>query len=699
MEVLITGNVKAITNEFCQHLAYIGKLVISGDIDTKVYTAKNVVPYSFLPFTQEFENVFRTYNFKHVIYMSNGADGGDTLDTEMSALEKVLSLSAAFGIDHVVYVTGAKAAFGGAEKNAGTSSIFFNTCNQLCQYYNSFFNLNVTTLYVPYIYTAAHYNNQLGAWIKQAFAEKKVAFPLAGTATDFICDLDLADLICRIIDEPQTGYSKMHVGNRTGTTFEQLGEAIKAAVPEVEITFDAQHSSFPEWIYDEQPRQLYGWVPMDIFADTLKELLSCFKNQYTAEKKNIFKQLQAYFAKHNVLLKALEIGVLFVICEYLTAYVNATQQISYVDIRMLFVVIVSIVHGFAAGGVAAGLACIGYIASYLGKGNDVNILFYNVENWLPFVSYLLAGSITGFIKDKHKDKEQFMTEQQQLLENKYVFLNELYLKALENKEQFNSQILSYRDSYGRIYDVVKKLNNMLPDAIFSEAVSIIEEILNTNTVAIYSVEKGSSFARLNVCSKDISAKLTTSTKLDNFPRIFEDLSAGKIWFNSERLRGYPDYCAPIYQQQTLVGLIFILHSAYEQMTIEYVNKFNILSEMISASLIRAMEYDAMTAAATLLPGTRILRAEQFEKVLAIKREMREKSVSDYVLVKVEKGGRTLTELSDLVNGAIRHADVLGQGEDGTIYLLLAQTKMENIGLVKSRMLQKGIIITEAEEFA
>ena len=144
------------------------------------------------------------------------------------------------------------------------------------------------------------------------------------------------------------------------------------------------------------------------------------------------------------------------------------------------------------------------------------LVLYNIQNWLPFACYFLLGAICGYTRDKHDDAIVYAKEEYEILEDKYVFLNDLYLNVLKSKEAFNSQIIGYKDSFGKIYSVVKKLDSKLPEEVFYEAVNVLEEILKNYFVAIYSVDKSKIFARQNVCSRNCLEILPKSINLIDY---------------------------------------------------------------------------------------------------------------------------------------------------------------------------------------
>ena len=75
--------------------------------------------------------------------------------------------------------------------------------------------------------------------------------------------------------------------------------------------------------------------------------------------------------------------------------------------------------------------------------------------------------------------------------------------------------------------------------------------------------------------------------------------------------------------------------------------------------------------------------------------MKEAGVADYVLVRFEQTDKQL--VSEALTGTIRATDTLGAGEDGRLYLLLAQMNRKNFSVVGKRLEANGLGFEIAEE--
>lgn len=115
------------------------------------------------------------------------------------------------------------------------------------------------------------------------------------------------------------------------------------------------------------------------------------------------KMLQLAEKAGKGLFKYIELLVVFLVVELISHFTSDSIYFRFVDVRLLYVVVMGTVHGMRMGMLAAGLECLVLIRQYALMGIGGTLLFYNIENWIPFMAYLMVGSITGYISNKKTD--------------------------------------------------------------------------------------------------------------------------------------------------------------------------------------------------------------------------------------------------------------------------------------------------------
>lgn len=687
-EILLTGNIGIVTNNFIEHLMWEERVIICGDIPVKEYKSRKAVPYTFREDDNEYRGLFKSYDLETVVYFSRVLDGQKRIQDEIERLENSLYCSRMSQVKQFIYVTTNDYV---EEEAAGTRTRLLRTCEDICRSFGEDSGMNVTLLRIPYLFSAERTGSYVQKALNKARDEKELE--LAGwriDETDFISDEDLAQLLSRIMDEPVGGFCEANIGGGNRMAFSELADKISELYTDIHVSYRDYTEAVPKALNDGKMRELYGWYPVVYLEDTLKQMTAAAGREEREEKRRRVRLIRSEKARQAV-LAVVEMGILFVIAEFLTRVTYSYARIDYVDFRLLFVIIIGTVHGTGAGIAASLLAAAGYFSREI-SGANLQILFFNIENWLPFAAYFLSGTIVGHIRDKNRETVRFMKEQLDILENKYVFLNELYGKTLENKEEYSKQIIGYQDSFGKIYQVVRKLNSTVLDNIFCEAITAMEETLGVTSVSIYSVKEDSSFARLNMCSREINGVLARSLDLGQFPQILEALWQEKGWYNAEGLEGYPVYAAPVFRNGALTGMILLWKVKAEQMKTEFFNKFSIICGLVQDALVRAIEYTEREERMMMIPETRILQTQYFERVIERKSQLRKDGMSEYVLLQLKAAGMEEKQLSDLVTESIRSEDVIGKRKDGKVYLLLTQANPKSIRFVRERLEPKGILV-------
>ena len=695
MDVLFTGNLKLASEYFYNKFDKEYRCVVFSEDEKADIKGKNIVYPHASDGDDEIAHVFSAFNFETVVYFSYAIDGEKKIFDELEKLENVLHLSGQYKVKYFIYITSNEMP---VKKTEGMSQeshyILREACEKLCSSFAERNEISIDILKIPYMYQAGEGNCRLHKWFKQTVEDKKLRFPAnADRMTDFLCDEDLGELLLRMIDDSGAEQLRIiEISGDNGIDFAQLAELFKKIEPEAEITYVNDSACVPVRTLDNTARKKYGWFPLH----NLEEDLNIYADRYCHNIKNVRKRqkrqkrLKSFGDRAYVLI---EIVVTFVITEFLNNIVKDNAVLSFLDFRLVGIVLMGTINGLKAGVTSAILSCIGYVTAST-RQTPWQILFYNIQNWLPFACYFLLGAICGYTRDKHDDAIVYAKEEYGILENRYIFLNDLYKNVLESKEAFNSQIIGYRDSFGKIYSVVKKLDTKLPEEVFYEAVNVLEEILNNYFVAIYSIDRSHAFARQNVCSSNCLELLPKSMKLSDYNELLNCLIENETYVNRNALKNYPAYAAPIFRNDELLGMIMLMKVEYSEMNMEYLNKFRIITDLIKDSLVRAMEYNETNG--QILEDTRILNAGQFAQVLKMKRQMRKKQYLDFALIRIEQGGRSLKTLNDIIGRIVRENDVMGLDENNDLYLILSQSKQTDVDIVAERMKKSGITFTVIE---
>ncbi len=695
-DFLITGCTNYIKDDMLENLNGDVRVVIAGK-DCVHRPGKR--SYRVQPGEDSFSRLFDAYSFSAVLFVSGFVDGRDDDADETGGLEKALLQAIHAHVDkfilfsseesqNYVSVVG-KGAVELSRDYSQSLSLRAAQTEALCRFYADRTSLKTIILRLPHLADSSNRNNFLGDCFRQLEEKKKVILPYrAQDRLDFISQRDLADLVSRIVEEDDDDSDTFQVCSGYCHTFGDLETLFRHIDPQVKILYENRADAVSREEYPHRLRREYGWIPKEDVMEQVLSLYDTYRKENGKGRTTLRGWIEVLLNGGSRLTGYLEMAVGFLLSEFLHYLIGNDVYFRFVDVRLFFIVIMGTVHGIRIGVCSAILSCIALLIQYLNQGADWTLLFYNVENWIPFMIYIMAGSVTGYVKNKKMEEIRFSQEEYGLLRDKYVFLNEVYQSAIENKGEYKKQILGFKDSFGRIFDAVQKLDHVVPQGIFLEALLTMEDILENHNIAIYSVDQYERFGRLVVCSNRLRSRLAKSVVLEEIGELFRTVKAGEVYKNTGLEENSPVYANGIFRDGRLVLFIVIYDVSPEQYGMNYMNMFRILCGLVQTSFLRALEYTELTEQQIYYPGTNVMHTERFMEILSVQEEMKEKQIAEYVLVRMEETDKKM--VSETLSRMIRTADVIGEGPDGGLYLLLTQVNRENFRFVEARLASTGL---------
>ena len=693
---LIVGQTHLISDESVERLAAENTVVLAGSEAKYGGKTRSVHTYASTPADDDFKQLFDAYTFDAVWYISGYADCRPGAFGEEKLLEKALETAAVSRIEKFVLLSSVYSLNYFADFNASgeaetgyndLSSFGASQLEELAAFYAKKSGMKVVTIRVPYIADRLNDQNFLGRVFCDAHEGKKVIFPhSAEDRIDFLSVSDLLALLVQVTEENEdvTGSYVAVSGYRH--TYSDLEERLREAVPEIDVEYERTPCDIVWPDYPNELRKRYGFIPMDDVLDSVGEYYAAFVDEVYSEKEGLLKRLFKKFS--SGIFKYIELILLLLVTEIIAQFTSNSVYFKFVDVRLAYIVIMGTVHGMRTGILAALLESVVLIFEYIGLGMSGTLLFYNIENWIPFVVYLMAGSIPGYVRDKSAEETQFVKSEYDLLRNKYLFLNNAYYGAIQNKGEFKRQILGFKDSFGKIFDAVQKLDSELPQSVFLEGLKVMEDILENRSVAIYTVDSRQRFGRLVACSGNLLSRLSVSIPLEEYSEMYGEVKAGRVYKNTALRQDMPMYACGVFQNGSVVLLVVLWDASSEQYGNHYTNIFQIICGLVQTSFLRALEYEKLRHDSSVIPGTRVVLPERFEQIISVNEELKQAGAAEYMLLRFEE--RDPEKLSEALSGMVRASDTIGQGSDGRLYLLLTQVTGQNFSIVGQRLAQRSL---------
>lgn len=593
----------------------------------------------------------------------------------------------------IVYLTGPERLY---DVPTG-KTLLVSEMENLCREYAKLYKTTVKIIRSPYLYSEQYEKDFLNTVFREISAEQKITFQEDESQRMFFMSMqDLAELMYKIFDNWDEDEEILNIADGFDHCFKDLGDKLTELCPHLKVSY-ARYSIMENMLKDDKIiRYKYGWFPKISILEELPELYEHYQERNNI-KEGRLDSLKHIISKHKAAVRAAEFAAFFILFELLNGIAGNQAQFKMIDLRLIFVVLFGCTYGINYGIAAAAAESLSLIRAFEAEGSSWYVLFYEPSNWIPFIFYFAVGAICGYIRMKNKDNVQFIKEENNLLQEKFLFTREMYQETIEDKNLYKKQILGSKDSFGKIFDITRKLDVIQPQELYIETIRVLEDVLENKTFGLYTLNRENGYGRLETASAQVQGNYPNSIKLSEYSAAMEELENGNVWANREFLENYPMYMAGVRKNGELVMLICIQQVSREQMSLYFLNLFKILSGLVETSLLRALEYQKAVEYRQYVKGTHILKTEYFEERLKVQHDMREQKLASYVLLKVEYSEMSLKEADEILRSKVRENDVWGISESKELYLMLVQMDKEALPIILARLKQAGLVCRQIDE--
>lgn len=693
MRTLLVGNTGYITNKFVEEAFPESLVMVMGDTSIRKNRKKNLFVRPFVKNEKELEDIFSTYDFEQIIYFSNYLTFHGETRGEAEMLRKILQLCRGKRNMRIVYLTGPERLY---DVPTG-KTLLVSEMENLCREYTKLYKITVKIIRSPYLYSEQYEKDFLNTVFREISTEQKITFQEDESQRMFFMSMqDLAELMYKIFDNWDEDEEILNIADGFDHCFKDLGDKLTELCPHLKVSY-ARYSIMENMLKDDKIiRYKYGWFPKISILEELPELYEHYQERNNI-KAGRLDSLKHIISKHKAAVRVAEFAAFFILFELLNGIAGNQAQFKMIDLRLIFVVLFGSTYGINYGIAAAAAESLSLIRAFEAEGSSWYVLFYEPSNWIPFIFYFAVGAICGYIRMKNKDNVQFIKEENNLLQEKFLFTREMYQETIEDKNLYKKQILGSKDSFGKIFDITRKLDVIQPQELYIETIRVLEDVLENKTFGLYTLNRENGYGRLETASAQVQGNYPNSIKLSEYSAAMEELENGNVWANREFLENYPMYMAGVRKNGELVMLICIQQASREQMSLYFLNLFKILSGLVETSLLRALEYQKAVEYRQYVKGTHILKTEYFEERLKVQHDMREQKLASYVLLKVEYSEMSLKEADEILRSKVRENDVWGISESKELYLMLVQTDKEALPIILARLKQAGLVCRQIDE--
>ena len=373
------------------------------------------------------------------------------------------------------------------------------------------------------------------------------------------------------------------------------------------------------------------------------------------------------------------------------------NPVVYFDMNFLYIGTMGLLYGKRQALLACALSVALFVWTLTGRGMDAVGILYVPQHLLHVTSYLFTAILLGYFSERRENEKESARWREKQQEERYAFLRKMYLENIGIKDRLYQQIINMKDSIGRLYLIIRRLDSVEVENVFTQAAVVVSEIMNVPDVAIYVMSRDRHFMRQRVRLGMSTQDLPRSQRVEDHAYIQTVVEGRNIYVNRELDKSAPDLAAPIVYHDEVIAVIEIFGMDFDQWSLGQQNLLSVTARIISSSIARGYQYEEEMQEKKYYGKTRILVEEEFCRILdAIQLRGNLQKNLQMVLLRVNRPeGTTYEELDEKLSHVVRLEDFMGFLGD-EIYVLLFDVTDDIIDLVLKRMKNAGLDVEVSE---
>ena len=360
------------------------------------------------------------------------------------------------------------------------------------------------------------------------------------------------------------------------------------------------------------------------------------------------------------------------------------------DMNFIYIGTMGLLYGKLQAGLAMLFSLVMLISGWLLQGREIASLAYQPQTSMHVILYIFAAVLTGYFADSRRYERQEARWHAEQAQERFDFLRHLYDENQQVKDRLYHQLVNSDDSIGLLYSIVRRLDSVRIEDVFTQAAAVTSQIMGTRDIALYVMGQDRLYMRQKLHMGPVAATQPRSLRIDDHPYLQTLVQEQHIFVNRELVKNYPDMAAPIVYQGEVIAVVQIFGLQFNQWSLHQQNLLSVTSRLIAASMGRAYQYELAVAAERYIAGTRLLKPDELD---AIEQELRSRRAvtGNYPVsvLRVDMTGLDFHTLDERLHHTIRNEDFVGvHGDD--VYILLPDADDEVAAAVQQRLAKADV---------
>lgn len=387
------------------------------------------------------------------------------------------------------------------------------------------------------------------------------------------------------------------------------------------------------------------------------------------------------------ILPFIETALFFIPFFLLNNRATDSRFFSNLDFYLLYVILFAVVFGQQQAIVAAVLSVIGYFYRQTYHQTGFQLLMdYNTYVWIA--QLFIIGLVVGYLRDSITHMKLEMKEEQDALRfriNDIITINKSNVRV---KDILETQIVNQDDSIGKIYNITSQLERYMPEEVIFQAAEMVSKLMNTKDVAIYTVSNAD-YARMASATSDFARKMGHSIRYREMGELSEEILEKKVFINRQIDDQYPHMAIGIFEDDNIRVIIYVWGITWDRMTLGQANVLRVISFLIQNALLSANRYMDAIEHERYLDGSAMMETQSFSNLVQAFRGARDRGLCLCVTLKVDIPPEENAAAAEKLTKKLRTSDYLGTLSDGGLYVLLADSGLQEAEFVLKRFAEVG----------
>ncbi|MGB5822958.1 MAG: NAD-dependent epimerase/dehydratase family protein [Proteocatella sp.] len=561
--------------------------------------------------------------------------------------------------------------------------------------------LNVVMLRTGSIYGPRQPGNFISRVIKQTPYDEAGQTTIMNQIKDYIYISDVVEAIYKTCENRTS--SILNISSATGLMHSEIQEIINDNIKsdnKIFFNYIDEHTK-PKYLLDNQKACFeLKWTPKYSIEDGIKKTVEWSLKNMDINKSNFVNEKQPLFTRIKtkwfsvISHKYFENFMLFIIVTTLMIVLELNFSIK-VDLLIIYIVLVNVYYGWWHGIISTFLSIAAHVGLEMGFENTTMAgVFNNASQALYIAMYFIVGGTTGYVVDRMKvEKAELQSDLDSISEELY-FTNVMYDKSIEIKNSLQETIESNEDSLGKIFNIISRLDNVIPEQILSEAAMVFSKMLKTESVHLYYLD---SRKNLRIAAVRGNIKYHKSLMYKDYDFLESVIEDGNTFINKALTNDYPMVCAPIIQDGYTRAIVFLDGIEFRSLTYQFLNTLKVLTYLIANSISKAAEYENAIQDKKYFSDTFIMKKDWFENLIKEKQmKLSESELPIYLIIFKKDINEKNVKLYYRVKKILRESDYIGEVDDAKFAILLLNTNKEEAVAIENRLRELGILDTHIE---